>query len=53
MECRCFRMSGEVEESCEDSISKDVKEVAEKIRKTTVEFLVPRINCPEHIVSML
>lgn len=35
-----------------DSCSPDVQEVTEKINNTTVESLVPRVKCPEHIVSM-
>lgn len=46
-------MSDEVEVLPEDSTSKDVKEVVEKISNTTVEFLVPRINCPEHIILVV
>lgn len=45
-------MSEKMEVVSGDSCSPEVQEVTEKINNTTVESLVPRVKCPEHIVSM-
>lgn len=45
-------MSEKMEVVPGDASSPEVHEVTEKINTTTVESLIPRVKCPEHIVSM-
>lgn len=48
-----LRMSEEVEVLSGNTLSEDVEKVVEKISNTTVEFRVPRVNCPEHIILVV
>ncbi|XP_050735166.1 BRISC and BRCA1-A complex member 1-like [Eriocheir sinensis] len=46
-------MSEKMEVVSGDSCSPEVQEVTEKINNTTVESLVPRVKCPEHIILVV